>query len=156
MDPKIAADLNQLQTDLNAPVAPPAPAIPWFKDRSEPAPTTPITDLNDVAALKQAMAWGLRANLTRGVAESDWPKYLAYAEAVYLATLPQIASTLVHNAGNLDPDVAVYLILGGGTQGGVFAPLELFVSQSTVPDLPHAAAWLIGVPAPGGPGPSGQ
>ena len=133
--------------------APAAPAVLWFEDTSSPPPTEPLTDLTNVAEIKRYMAHGFKPNLQRGVAESDWPKYLALAKAVYTATLPQIADMLVRGAEFLDSDTAVELLLGGGTQGSTFTSLSFYVAQPTVPDISHAAAWLTGAT---GLGPSGQ
>ena len=153
---EVKVALDTLTAALDAPPVVAAPATPWFLDTSSPAPTVPLTDLNDVAEIKRYMAHGLRPNLTRGVAESDWAKYLNFARAVYTAPTPQIANMLIRNSGELDPDVAVYAILGGGTQGGMFGPLEIFASQATIPNLTAAAAWMTGVPDPNGPGASGR
>lgn len=136
------------------PAQPPPPPIVWYKDTTTPAPTVPLTDFTNESELKRYMAHGVRANLTRGVAESDWTKYLAIADKVFNAASPQEANVACPGAGYFTPDVAVYLILGGGTQGGTFTPISIFAGWNTGYSLTQAAEWLINVPV--GPGPSGQ
>jgi hypothetical protein len=136
-------------------VAPPTEAVVWYKDTSSPVPTEILTDLTNVTELKRYCAHGLKANLKRGVAESDWQTYLGYADGVYAAQSPQEADAVVMGAGKYDQDTAVELILLGGTQGGGLGqPLSTFAPKPGM-NFSEVAAWLVGVPSDAF-GPSGE
>lgn len=129
-----------------------APVVPWYRDTSGPVPTGPLADVNDVAAIKNYMAHGFRTNYTRGVAESDWNTMLNYCDKIAAAQSPQEADSVIAGAGHFAPDVAINLVLGGGTQGGGFSPLTIYAPWGSGFDMVQSAAWLSALPGTAGPG----
>lgn len=144
---RIAAILN------NEDVTAPPPPV-WYRDTSAPVPTGPLADVNDVEGIKRYMAHGYRTNYRRGVAESDWNAKLTQCDQIYAATSPQAADAVIAGAGHFAPDVAVNLVLGGGTQGGGFTPENIYAPWGSGFDMIQSAAWLSALPN-GTVGPSG-
>lgn len=141
---------KKLGIDLGA-MALPAVVVPWYRDISSPAPTTPLTDLNNEAEVKRYMAHGMRPNLKRGVAVSDWAMFLGLCDKIAAAGSPQEADAVIAGAGRFSPDVAILLILGGGTQGGGMIPMSIFAPWGSGFDMAAAAEWLVALPGEAGP-----
>lgn len=129
-----------------------APTVAWYRDTSSPLPTAPLADTSNVDEIKRYAAHGFRTNLKRGVAASDYPKYLTLCDKVVAAQTPDEANAILAGAGYFAPDVAVLLILGGGTQGGMFQPLSIFAPWGSGFGMIAAAAWLVALPGEAGPG----
>lgn len=130
-------------------------ATPWYRDTSGPAPTGPLADVSDVAAIKNYMAHGYRTNYARGVAESDWDAKLIKCDQIAAAGSPQERDAVIAGAGHFEPDVAINLVLGGATQGGGFSPETIYAPWNSNFDMVQSAAWLSALPNSGA-GPSGQ
>jgi hypothetical protein len=133
--------------------APPPPV--WYRDTSSPVPTEPLSDVTNVEEIKRYMAHGYRTNLKRGVAESDWNAKLVKCDEIYAATTPAEKEAAIAGASYFAPEVAVNLVLGGGTQGGGFSPETIFAPWGSNFDMVQSAAWLVALPNSAGPGPSG-
>lgn len=129
-----------------------APAVPWYRDTTSPVPTAPLADVSNVDEIKRYAAHGFKTNLKRGVAVSDWAASLAVCDAIVAAQTPDAANAIMAGAGYFAPDVAVLLILGGGTQGGMFQPKSIFAPWGSGFDIVAAAAWLVALPGEAGPG----
>lgn len=133
--------------------APAPPAVPWFKDTSGPAPTTPLTGPDDEEADKRYAAFGFKIDMGRGVAPQDFPRMVEICEGIARATSPQEADAAIKNAGFFPPDVAIYLVLTGCTQGfsqfmtpNIFAPKNI----QTIKDAAlYAVAKWTGGAGPG-------
>ncbi len=125
--------------------------LPWYRNPTGDKPTGP-GDATSEDEIKRYMAWGYRINYTRGVTEHDWNFYLSKVDEVWAATSPQAADAVVGGAGHFTMDVDALLILGGGTQGGGFAPLSIFAPWNSGFNLVQASNWLTALPGPAGPG----
>jgi hypothetical protein len=129
-----------------------APPTPWYRDTSTPVPTEPLADVTNVEEIKRYMAHGYKTDLTHGVAPSDWATMLTYCDKIAAAQSPQEADAVIAGAGHFPPDVAINIVLGGGTQGGGFSPLSIFAPWGSGFDMVQSAAWLTALPGTPGPG----
>ncbi len=153
MDPKIQDALNTITAALGG-AAPTASSVPWYRDTSGPAPTSPLPfGTATESQIKSYMAHGFRTNLVRGVAPTDRSRYLGVADKIMACQTWQQADDIVAGAGHFDPNVAVLLLLGGGAQGmGPFQSPSLFAPWGSGFDLFAADQWLTAPQGYAGPG----
>ena len=135
-------------------VPPPPPTVPWYRDTSSPVPTVPLGLNASEAEVKAYAAHGLKTNLRRGVAPSDFPTFLAIADRLYAVpdTAPSSAAdAILPGAGYFSKDVAILLVLGGAVQGlGAFQTASLAAPWGAGFDLIAAAAYLAALPGDAG------
>jgi hypothetical protein len=135
----------------------PATPTPWWHQTGS-APTSPLTDITNEAELKRYMSFGFRADLTRGVAPSDFERYRRYADDVGRAEGgPENADAAIAGAGRYPTDTAIFLLLGGAGQGGDSGWARPYLyAPWTIQTIPEANAYLTGVVLPSDPGASGR
>lgn len=127
---------------------------PWYRDTSSPMPGGPLEDVTNVDEIKRYTAHRLRTNYSYGVAEQDWATMLNYCDKIFASQTPQEREAVIAGAGHFSSDVAINLVLGGGTQGGGFSPLMIYAPWGSNFDMVQSAAWLSALPNSGA-GPSG-
>lgn len=131
-----------------------APATPWWHSEGD-APTKPLPDADNETEDKRYASFGLRFDLSRGIAPSDFPHMVEICDRLGAAQSPTEAEAIIANAGNFPTDVAIYLVLTGATQGfspfltpSIFAPAAIQTIRDAA--LYAAAKWNGTGPGPGG------
>lgn len=136
-------------------VTPPTPpAVAWYKDNAGPAPAIPLANADDEEADKHYAAYGLKIDLTRGVAASDDAAMISICDGIARATSPQEAETAIKGAGFFPPDVAIYFVRTGCTQG--FSPFmtPMIFAPTSIQTIREAALYAVAKWTGGsGPGP---
>jgi hypothetical protein len=129
------------------------PGVPWYKDNTGPAPTTPLPNADDEEADKHYAAYGLKYDLTRGVAPSDDAAMIAICDQIAAATTPQQAEAAIKNAGYYPPDVAIYFVRTGCTQGFSAFMQPMIMANPVIQTIRDAALYAVGKWNGTGPGP---